>query len=123
MLQGEAGNDRPLIPPWGPTLSRSCTEFGEDGIPGWDRNRINAPHTIADVPTTKADHRFKDHQRPCSWPDRTGPGVFRKALGELVQTHQIGRPHFPMCREVSWCCLTLRSYEEQMRNKASTKSL
>src|ERR671911_570519 len=45
MLQGEAGNDRPLIPPWPPTLSRSCTEFGEDGIPGRDRNRIHAPHT------------------------------------------------------------------------------
>ena len=28
-----------------------------------------------------------------------------------------------MCPEMSWCCLVLRSYEEQMRNKASTKTM
>jgi hypothetical protein len=49
MLLGEAGNDRPLTPPWGPTLGRSCKEFGEDGIPGRDRDRINAPHSYFDA--------------------------------------------------------------------------
>jgi hypothetical protein len=47
MLQGEAGKESSTrVDLRFPRSVDPAKSFGEDGIPGQDRNRINAPHTL-----------------------------------------------------------------------------